>query len=109
MENDRTTRAPSRLQAGFAGTRFMAEVHSRAARAAGAEIAGIVSSSPASAARPKDRLGVAQAYASVPNPFEEDMIPVIHVCTPDATHIALAEAALTQPSETREQFLWQTQ
>lgn len=72
----------------------MAEVHSRAARAAGAEIAGIASSSPASAARAKDRLGVEQAYASVQDLVEDDMIDVIHVCTPNATHVALAEAAL---------------
>jgi predicted dehydrogenase len=72
----------------------MAEVHSRAARAAGAEIAGIASSSPASAARAKDRLGVEQAYDSVQDLVQDDGIDVIHVCTPNATHVALAEAAL---------------
>jgi predicted dehydrogenase len=72
----------------------MAEVHSRAARAAGAEIAGIASSSPASAARAKDRLGIEQAYGSVQDLIEDDAIDVIHVCTPNATHVALAEAAL---------------
>jgi predicted dehydrogenase len=94
MENNRTTTAPSRLRAGFVGAGFMAEVHSRAARAAGAEIAGIASSSPASAARAKDRLGVEQAYASVQDLVRDDRIDVIHVCTPNATHVALAEAAL---------------
>ena len=94
MENDRTTTAPSRLRAGFVGAGFMAEVHSRAARAAGAEIAGIASSSPASAARAKDRFGVEQAYASAQDLVEDDMIDVIHVCTPNVTHLALAEAAL---------------
>ncbi|MFF2032508.1 Gfo/Idh/MocA family protein [Arthrobacter sp. NPDC058192] len=94
MENHRTTTAPSRLRAGFVGAGFMAEVHSRAARAAGAETAGIASSSPASAARAKDRLGIAQAYASVQDLIEDDAIDVIHVCTPNATHVALAEAAL---------------
>jgi predicted dehydrogenase len=109
MENDRTTTTPSRLRAGFVTAGFMAEVHSRAARAAGAEIAGIASLSHASAARAKDRLGAMKAYASVQDLVEDDAIDVIHVCTPDATHVALAEAALTQHSETREQFLWQTQ
>ncbi|MFF2316013.1 Gfo/Idh/MocA family protein [Arthrobacter sp. NPDC058097] len=94
MENHRTTTAPSRLRAGFVGAGFMAEVHSRAARAAGAELAGIASSSPASAARARDRLGIAQAYASVQDLIEDDAIDVIHVCTPNATHVALAEAAL---------------
>jgi predicted dehydrogenase len=83
MENDRTTTAPSRLRAGFVGAGFMAEVHSRAARAAGAEIAGIASSSAASAARAKDRLGVEQAYASFQDLVEDDAIDVIHVCTPE--------------------------
>lgn len=94
MENNRTTTAPTRLRAGFVGAGFMAEVHSRAARAAGAEIAGIASSSPASAARAKDRLGVEQAYDSVQDLVQDDMIDIIHVCTPNATHAALAEAAL---------------
>jgi predicted dehydrogenase len=94
MENDRTTTAPSRLRAGFVGAGFMAEVHSRAARAAGAEIAGIASSSAASAASAKDRLGVEQAYDSFQDLVEDDAIDVIHVCTPNATHVAVAEAAL---------------
>ncbi|MEZ2388070.1 Gfo/Idh/MocA family protein [bacterium RCC_150] len=94
MENDRTTTAPSRLRAGFVGAGFMAEVHSRAARAAGAEIAGIASSSPASADRAKDRLGVERAYASVTDLLLDDRIDVIHVCTPNATHVAVAQAAL---------------
>jgi predicted dehydrogenase len=94
MENNRTTTAPSRLRAGFVGAGFMAEVHSRAARAAGAEIAGIASSTPASAARAKDRLGVEQAYASVQDLIQDGRIDVIHVCTPNATHVAVAEAAL---------------
>jgi predicted dehydrogenase len=94
MENDRTTTAPSRLRAGFVGAGFMAEVHSRAARAAGAEIAGIASSSPASAGRAKNRLGVQRAYASVQDLIDDDSIDVIHICTPNATHHELAEATL---------------
>ncbi|ABM09669.1 MULTISPECIES: Gfo/Idh/MocA family oxidoreductase [Micrococcaceae] len=94
MENDRTTTAPSRLRAGFVGAGFMAEVHSRAARAAGADIAGIASSSRTSADRAKDRLGVQQAYDSVQDLVEDDAIDVIHICTPNGTHYGLAEAAL---------------
>jgi predicted dehydrogenase len=94
METNRTTTIPSRLRAGFIGAGFMAEVHSRAARSSGAEIAGIASSSPASAARAKDRLGVEQAYASVQDLLQDDTIDVIHVCTPNSTHHALAEAVL---------------
>ena len=94
MENHRTTTAPARLRAGFIGAGFMAEVHSRAARAAGAELAGIASSSPASAARAKERFSIQRAYASVQDLMEDDAIDVIHVCTPNATHHALTEAAL---------------
>ncbi|MCT9868318.1 Gfo/Idh/MocA family protein [Paenarthrobacter aurescens] len=94
MENDRTTTAPSRLRAGFVGAGFMAEVHSRAARAAGADIAAIASSSRASADRAKDRLGVQRAYDSAQDLFEDDAIDVIHICSPNSTHYALAEAAL---------------
>ncbi|MET3368323.1 Gfo/Idh/MocA family oxidoreductase [Arthrobacter sp. M2012083] len=94
MENDRTTTTPSRLRAGFVGAGFMAEVHSRAARAAGADIAGIASSSRASAEHAKDRLGVQQAYASVHDLVEDDAIDVIHICTPNSTHYGLAKTAL---------------
>ncbi|NHW47864.1 Gfo/Idh/MocA family oxidoreductase [Paenarthrobacter sp. MSM-2-10-13] len=94
MDNDRTTTAPSRLRAGFVGAGFMAEVHSRAARAAGADIAAIASSSRASADRAKDRLGVQRAYDSAQDLFEDDAIDVIHICSPNSTHYALAEAAL---------------
>ncbi|ASN20209.1 MULTISPECIES: Gfo/Idh/MocA family protein [unclassified Arthrobacter] len=94
MDNDRTTTAPSRLRAGFVGAGFMAEVHSRAARAAGADIVAIASSSRASADRAKDRLGVQRAYDSAQDLFEDDAIDVIHICTPNGTHYGLAEAAL---------------
>jgi predicted dehydrogenase len=39
-------------------------------------------------------LGVERAYASAQDLVDDDMIDVIHVCTPNATHVALAEAAL---------------
>jgi predicted dehydrogenase len=94
MENDRTTTTPSRLRAGFVGAGFMAEVHSRAARAAGADIAGIASSNPASAERAKDRLDVRKAYTSISELVHDETIDVIHICTPNATHHELAGIAL---------------
>lgn len=95
MENDRiTATAASRLRVGFIGAGFMAEVHIKAARAAGAEIAGIASSSPAGAVRAQDRLDVKQAYDSAQDLIRDERIDVVHVCTPNATHVALADAAL---------------
>lgn len=72
----------------------MAEVHSRAARAAGAEILGVASSSQDSAERAAQRLHVQTAYASVEELVTDDSIDLVHVCSPNASHAPVAKAAL---------------
>lgn len=81
-------------RAGFIGAGFMATVHSRAARAAGAELSAIASSSWQSAERAADRLGLVRAYGSVDELLADDGIDVVHVCTPNTTHSRFAMAAL---------------
>lgn len=72
----------------------MATVHSRAARAAGAELAGIASSTSESAIQACARLGFTKAYPSVDALIADDGIDVIHVCAPNATHAEFVLAAL---------------
>ena len=87
--------APARtLRAGFVGGGFMATVHSRAARAARAELAGGASSSAVRARDAADRLGFDAAFDSVEALIADPDIDVVHVCTPNATHAEIARAAL---------------
>jgi predicted dehydrogenase len=82
------------LGAAFVGGGFMAEVHSRAARSARATLVGAASSSPKSARRAADRLGLAIAYDSPAALFGDDSVDVVHICTPNTTHAAFALAAM---------------
>ena len=87
--------APTRtLRAGFVGGGFMAAVHTRAARAARAELAGGASSSAGRARDAADRLGIDSAFDSVEALVADPDIDVVHICTPNATHAAIARAAL---------------
>ena len=87
--------APARtIRAGFVGGGFMAGVHSRAAHAARAELAGGASSSATSARDAADRLGLDAAFDSVEALLADPDIDVVHVCTPNATHAAIARAAI---------------
>jgi len=84
----------ARVRAAFVGGGFMAEVHSRAARAARAELVGIASSSPEKSARAAEALGIGRAYRSLDEILDDDTIDVVHVCTPNALHAEQAAAVL---------------
>ena len=83
-----------RLRVGIAGTGFIGAVHARAALLAGAELAGVAASSPASAQRAATALGAARAYESAEEMAADPDIDVVHVCTPNHLHEPLAETAL---------------
>jgi len=72
----------------------MAEVHSRAARAAGASLLGLASSSAARAAAAAERYGFERGYESPQELIADPRIDVVHICTPNTTHAPLALAAL---------------
>lgn len=72
----------------------MAAVHSRAARSAGAVLAGVASSSPEKGERTAAELGFERAYADARALIADDDIDVVHICTPNATHVTLALLAL---------------
>ncbi len=78
------------------GAGFMARTHSLAARAAGAGLEAIASSSPARAAEAAAALGYARAL-----PADELLaqgLPVVHICTPNQSHVSYARAALRSGS-----------
>lgn len=79
---------------GLVGGGFMSQVHARAARAAGAQLLGVASRTGDGAARARGALGAAKAYASFDDMLADDRIQIVHVCTPNRTHPALAAAAI---------------
>lgn len=94
MTTDVTLPCAPPLGVAFLGGGFMTEVHSRAARAAGANLVGIASSSPESAKRAGDRLAISLAYSSLDELLADPNVDMVHVCTPNSTHTALASAVL---------------
>ncbi|MCP2371845.1 putative dehydrogenase [Agromyces terreus] len=82
------------MRTGIVGGGFMATVHSRAARAAGSEIVAIASSNPDRARRAAAELGIAHAADSVDELLADPGIDVVHVCTPNSTHVDLATRVL---------------
>ncbi|WP_165384242.1 Gfo/Idh/MocA family protein [Leucobacter triazinivorans] len=92
-----TTLSRRPMQVGMLGAGFMARTHTAAARAAGAELAAIASSSPVRAADAAAVLGYARAV-----PADELLaqgLPVVHVCTPNQSHVEYARAALRAGSD----------
>ncbi len=88
------TAPPTGLRVGLIGGGFMSTVHARAARAAGARIAGVASRTPEGAERTRFELGAEKAYASVGEMLTDATIDVVHVCSPNDTHREYALAAM---------------
>jgi predicted dehydrogenase len=82
------------MRAGFIGGGFMAAVHSRAARAARAELLAGASSSAESAELAKEALGLGRSYSSAQELLADPDIDIVHICTPNTTHAALALEAI---------------
>ncbi|MHB1430509.1 MAG: Gfo/Idh/MocA family protein [Streptosporangiaceae bacterium] len=83
-----------RLRAGIIGSGFMGGVHAQAVRAAGAEVVAVASSTPGSAAKAASSLGAVRAAPSAADLIAAPDVDVVHVCTPNATHLELASAAI---------------
>lgn len=82
------------IGAAFIGGGFMAEVHSRAARAARADLVAGASSTPDSGRRAAASLGLERAYDTLADLVADDSVDIVHVCTPNTTHAGIALAAL---------------
>lgn len=72
----------------------MADVHTRAARASGAVVTSITSSTPESTRRAASRLRIPTPASSLEEILTNPQIDVVHVCTPNATHAAIAAAVI---------------
>ena len=83
-----------RVRAGIIGAGFMGRVHAHAVHAAGGMLTRIAAATPAHAASAADALGAEHAAASAEELISADDVDVVHVCTPNATHVPLAAAAL---------------
>ena len=82
------------IRSGFVGGGFMGAVHSRSARAAGARLVAIASSSPARAEQAAAALGIERAEADANALANADDIDVVHVCSPNRDHPNHTLAAL---------------
>jgi predicted dehydrogenase len=83
-----------RVRVAIAGTGFIGAVHARSSRLAGARLVGVAASSPESARRAATTLGAERAFATAEELVEAPDVDVVHICTPNHLHVALAHAAL---------------
>jgi predicted dehydrogenase len=79
-----TTKRVAILGAGMIG-----EVHRRAAILAGAQVLGVMASTPERSRDVAEAWGVEQAYGSI-DEVAESKADVVHVCTPNASHVPYA-------------------
>jgi predicted dehydrogenase len=75
------------------GTGMIGAVHRRAARDAGAEVIGVLGSSPARSRQVAAEWGGIRAYASI-DEVVADRPDVVQICTPNATHREYALAVI---------------
>ncbi|SDW03684.1 Predicted dehydrogenase [Saccharopolyspora shandongensis] len=85
--------APSGRGVAILGAGMIGDVHRRAAILEGAEVVGVLASSPQRSQQVAAGWGVA-AYQDLAEVLADDRVDVVHVCTPNATHAPFAEAAL---------------
>ena len=84
-----------RLKAAVIGTGFVGPFHVDAVRRGGyGEVVVVVGSDPERTRRRADALGVAHATADLAAVLDDPQIDVVHVCTPDSTHVDIARRAL---------------
>ncbi|MFD2473847.1 Gfo/Idh/MocA family protein [Amycolatopsis silviterrae] len=76
------------------GAGMIAAVHRRAALLAGAEVTGVLASTPARSREAAEQWRVPTGYRDLDEVLGDDRVDVVHVCTPNATHAEYAEAAL---------------
>ncbi|MCU1090157.1 Gfo/Idh/MocA family oxidoreductase [Stenotrophomonas maltophilia] len=84
----------SKLGIAIVGTGMIGVVHRRAALLAGAEVRGVAASSPQRAQEVAQAWNVAHAYRDIEEVVSDPQVQVVHVCTPNHLHRAMAQAAL---------------
>ncbi|NYF20139.1 putative dehydrogenase [Xanthomonas sp. JAI131] len=84
----------SKLGIAIVGTGMIGAVHRRAALLAGAQVRGIAASSPQRARDVAQSWDVPRAYRDIADVVADPQVQVVHVCTPNHLHRAMAQAAL---------------
>ncbi|MCS3745321.1 putative dehydrogenase [Xanthomonas arboricola] len=84
----------SKLGIAIVGTGMIGAVHRRAALLAGAQVRGIAASSPQRAREVAQSWNVPRAYRDIEDVVADPQVQVVHVCTPNHLHRAMAQAAL---------------
>ena len=79
------------------GAGFMARTHTHAARLAGARLVALAASSSQSSERAAASLGYERAMS--PEQLLAESFQVVHICTPNTSHLPLARAALLAGSD----------
>lgn len=82
------------VRAGIIGAGFIGGVHAHAARASGAVLSLIANHTEESARAAASQLGALGAARSAEELIKSADVDVVHICTPNATHVAYAELAL---------------
>jgi predicted dehydrogenase len=82
------------LRVAVAGTGFIGAVHAHAARRAGAHLVGVAASSAPSAREAAQALGAERGFDDAESLVTAADVDVVHICTPNDLHAALAHAAL---------------
>lgn len=82
------------LRAAVVGTGFIGRVHVRCARLAGAEVVGVAASTPERSTEAAKSMQIPRGYASGLEAARDKDVDVIHICTPNAYHMEVAQAAL---------------
>lgn len=83
-----------RLRSGVIGTGFIGGVHAYGIRAAGGRLTRVADVTPEAAGRAATLLGAEAAAASAEELIASPEVDVVHICTPNATHAALARLAI---------------
>lgn len=84
----------SKLGVAIVGTGMIGAVHRRAAMLAGAIVRGVGASSPERAKEMAQAWDVPRAYRDIEEAVADPQVQVVHVCTPNHLHRAMAQAAL---------------
>ncbi len=84
----------SKLGIAIVGTGMIGAVHRRAAILAGAVVRGVSASSPQRAEEVAQAWDVPRAYRDIEEVIADPQVQVVHVCTPNHLHRAMAQAAL---------------
>jgi len=75
------------------GAGMIGDVHRRAAKLAGAQVLGVMASTPERSRQVAEEWGVEQAYGSIEE-VAESKAEIAHICTPNASHVSYAVALM---------------